>query len=79
MSEKEEKYSAFEGVNLNGARGENESFEDYKSRRKFNKKVLKLYKELGPKQFEAMFPGGAAELFNQVKNLDNYDEVQNEL
>ena len=78
MSEKEEKYSAFEGVNLSNAREENESFEDYKSRRKFNQKVLKLYKELGPKQFEAMFPGGAAELFNQVKNLES-NEVQNDL
>ena len=78
MSENEEKYSAFEGVNLSNARAENESFEDYKSRRKFNQKVLKLYKELGPRQFEEMFPGGASELFNQVKNLES-NEVQNDL
>jgi hypothetical protein len=77
MSEKEEKYSAFEGVNLSNARSKDESFEDYKSRRKFNQKVLKLYKELGPRQFEEMFPGGVAELFNQTKTISN--EVQNDL
>jgi len=78
MSEKEKKYSAFEGVNLSNAREESESFDDYKSRRKFNQKILKLYRELGPRQFEATFPGGALELFNQVKNLES-NEVQNEL
>ena len=77
MLENEEKYSAFEGVNLSNAREENESFEDYKSRRKFNQKVLKLYKELGPRQFEEMFPGGASELFTQTKTISN--EVQNDL
>ena len=39
------------------------------------KKYLNFIKKLGPKQFEAMFPGGAAELFNQVKNLES-NEVQ---
>ena len=77
MLEKEEKYSAFEGVNLSNARSKDESFEDYKSRRKFNQKVLKLYKELGPRQFEVMFPGGVKELFNQTKTISN--EVQNDL
>jgi hypothetical protein len=71
MSEKGEKYSAFEGVNLSNARSKDESFEDYKERRKFNQKVLKLYKELGPTRFKEMFPGGAIELFNQVKNIPN--------
>jgi hypothetical protein len=53
-------------LNLDGARGENESFQDYRNRLKQNQMVLKLYKQLGRARFQEMFPEGiTAEMFNQ--------------
>ena len=51
-------YSAFENLNLSDARMENETREEYKERRKRNKKALKLYNEIGREQFIEMFPEG---------------------
>ena len=39
--------SIFEGVNLRGAREENETFEEYKDRQKMNKVLLKMYYNFG--------------------------------
>jgi len=54
-------YSAFEGLNLNNARTENETREQYKSRLKSNKEILKLYSKVGREQFQQMFPNGIHE------------------
>ena len=35
-----ENYSAFEGLNLNNARSENDTREEYKLRKKRNRKIL---------------------------------------
>tara|TARA_R100000697_G_C5393470_1_gene183240 strand:+ start:378 stop:623 length:246 start_codon:yes stop_codon:yes gene_type:complete len=51
-------YSAFENLNLSDARMENETREEYKERKKRNKKALKLYSEIGREQFIEMFPEG---------------------
>ena len=43
MTKEQDNYSAFAGVNLSNARSENESYEDYKIRRKAEKLLLKNY------------------------------------
>ena len=55
------KYQAFKGLNLNGARSENETREEYKLRKKRNNKFLELYDRLGREQFQQMFPNGVKE------------------
>ena len=50
--------SVFKNLNLNDSREENESYEDYKQRRKSNKHVLKLYKKHGRNTFLEAFPDG---------------------
>ena len=42
-----EQQTVFFDLNLSDARLDNESREDYKTRKKFNKKVLKLYNKIG--------------------------------
>ena len=54
-------YSAFNEINLSNARGENESFEDYKKRLKQNDQILKLYTTVGRDNFKEMFPNGVQE------------------
>ena len=54
------KYQAFKGLNLNGARSENETREEYKLRKKRNNKFLELYDRLGREQFQQMFPDGVS-------------------
>ena len=53
-----ENYSAFEGLNLNNARSENETREEYKLRKKRNKKILEIYSKMGREAFQQMFPEG---------------------
>ena len=60
-------YKAFEGLNFNATRDENESFEDYKTRLKQNYQTIKLYKQVGRDVFKAMFPNGIAEAFKKDK------------
>ena len=55
------KYQAFKGLNLNGARSENETREEYKQRLKQNRQILKLYNTVGREQFQQMFPNGVKE------------------
>ena len=60
------KYQAFKGLNLNGARSENETRDEYKERLKRNKKVLKIYNTVGRDQFQQMFPEGITyDMFEQ--------------
>ena len=61
MTKEQDNYSAFAGVNLSNARSENESYEDYKKRLKQNKRILKLYNQVGRDNFKEMFPGGVGE------------------
>ena len=50
--------SMFEGLNMSNARGEDESFEEYKSRQKMNKDLEKVYRQLGPEGCKKQFPMG---------------------
>ena len=61
MTKEQDNYSAFAEINLSGARGENESYEDYKKRLKQNKSIFKLYTTVGRDNFKEMFPNGVQE------------------
>ena len=54
----EQEESLFKNINLNSAREEGESYEDYKIRRKSNKHILKLYMKHGREIFKQAFPEG---------------------
>jgi len=74
MTKTVDNYSAFNKVNLSNARGENESFEDYKKRQKQNKQIMKIYKQVGRDNFKTMFPNGIQEA---IKNADAEAEKAN--
>jgi hypothetical protein len=56
-----ENYNAFKGLDLSNARNENETREQYKTRLKVNKQILKLYNTVGREKFQQMFPNGVEE------------------
>ena len=74
MTKTVDNYSAFNEVNLSNARSENESFEDYKTRQKQNKEIIKLYTTVGRDNFKQMFPNGILEA---IKNADEKAEKVN--
>ena len=53
-----ENYSAFKDLNLSDARSENETREEYKLRKKRNRKILEIYNQVGREKFQQMFPEG---------------------
>ena len=67
MTKTVDNYSAFNEVNLSNARGENESFEDYKKRIKQNSDIVKLYTTVGRDNFKQMFPNGILEAIKNSK------------
>ena len=56
-----EQYNAFEGLNLSNARGKDETREQYKTRLRTNRKIMKLYNTVGREKFQQMFPNGVKE------------------
>jgi len=65
-------YKAFAGLNLSNARSEDETYEQYKSRLRTNKKIMKLYKTLGLDGFKEIFPNGVHEaLENSAEEIHN--------
>ena len=71
-----EEYRPLRDLDLNNARNENESYEDYKKRLKQNNSILKLYATVGRDNFKEMFPGGVNEaLKNFEKNKENAKEL----
>ena len=63
-----ENYNAFEKLDLNNARNENETREEYKKRQKQNKQALKIYNTVGREQFQQLFPEGITyEMFESVQ------------
>ena len=72
-----ENYNAFEGLDLSNARNENETREEYKSRLKQNKQVIKIYNIVGRENFQRMFPEGVNyDMFKQLTKEAN--EKQNQ-
>ena len=66
-----EEYRPLKDLDLNNARNENESYEDYRKRLKQNESILKLYNTVGLDAFKEMFPGGVSEaLKNSTEETD---------
>jgi len=61
MAKETDNYSAFNGLNLSNARGENEPYKVYKLRLKQNEKIMKLYNTVGRDAFKELFPAGVHE------------------
>ena len=72
----EQNYNAFEGLNTSNARNENETREEYKSRQKLNKQILKIYNTAGREKFQQMFPNGIGEAMKN-KPKEEINEKQN--
>ncbi len=53
-----EEQSVFFDLELSDARLDNESREEYKARKRFNKKIMKLYQKIGRETYKAAFPQG---------------------
>ena len=63
----------FENLNMNPARDENETYDEYVIRRKKIKFILKRYKQAGREVFESVFPEGVTiegmdDIIKDVKN-----------
>ena len=63
----------FTNLNMNPARGENETYEEYVIRRKKVKFILKRYKQAGREVFESVFPEGVTigGMDNIIKDTQN--------
>ena len=61
MTKETEEYRPLRDLDLNNARNENESYEDYRKRLKQNEQILKLYNTVGLDAFKEMFPNGVGE------------------
>ena len=78
MTKETEEYRPLRDLDLNNARNENESYEDYRKRLKQNEQILKLYNTVGLDAFKEMFPNG---LHEALKNSaeEAYNENAKEL
>jgi len=56
----------FTNLNMNPARGENETYEEYIIRRKKVNFILKRYRQAGREVFESVFPNGVT-----IESMDN--------
>jgi len=56
----------FSNLNMNPARGENETYEEYVIRRKKVNFILKRYRQAGREVFESVFPEGVT-----IEGMDN--------
>jgi len=67
--------SIFAGLNMSNAREEDEDFEDYKARRKMNKNLEKIYKNLGPEECKKQFPMGFKyAIIQDIENTNKKNE-----
>ena len=79
MTKETEEYRPLRDLDLNNARNENESYEDYRKRLKQNSEILKLYNTVGLDAFKEMFPAGIGEaLKNSAEEAYNENEKENE-
>ena len=56
----------FSNLNMNTARGENETYEEYVIRRKKVNFILKRYRQAGREVFKSVFPEGVT-----IEGMDN--------
>ena len=73
-----ENYNAFEALNTNNARMENETREEYKKRQKQNKQALKVYSTVGREKFQQMFPEGINYKMFEQPTKEESNEKQNQ-
>ena len=78
MTQETEEYRPFRDLDLSNARGEDETYEDYRKRLKQNEQILKVYNTVGLDAFKEMFPNG---LHEALKNSaeEAYNENAKEL
>ena len=75
MTKEKDNYKAFAGLNLSNARGEDETYEQYRSRLRTNKKIMKMYFTIGLDGFKEIFPNGVHEaLQNSAEEI--HDELK---
>ena len=75
MTKETEEYRPLRDLDLNNARNENESYEDYRKRLKQNEQILKMYNTIGLDGFKEMFPNGVHEaLKNSAEEAYNENE-----
>ena len=72
-----ENYSAFKDLDLNNARNENETREEYKLRKKRNRKILEIYNQVGRENFQQMFPEGVNYKMFEQPTKEEINEKQN--
>ena len=72
-----ENYSAFKDLDLNNARNENETREEYKLRKKRNRKILEIYNNVGREKFQQMFPEGINYKMFEQPTKEEINEKQN--
>ena len=79
MAKTTDNYSAFNDINLSNARSEDETYEQYRSRLRTNKKIMKLYDTIGRDGFKEMFPNGVHEaLENSAEEIYNENTLHQE-
>ena len=59
--------TVFFDLELSEARLDNESREEYKARKKFNRKILKLYQKIGREAYKAAFPQGVMKAYVEAE------------
>ena len=74
MTKEKDNYKAFAGLNLSNARDEDETYEQYRSRLRTNKKIMKMYNRIGLDEFKEIFPNGVHEALE-----NSAEEIHNEL
>ena len=78
MTKETEEYRPFKDLNLSNARGEDETYEQYRSRLRQNEKIFKLYDKIGRDGFQEMFPNGVHEALENSAE-EAYNENAKEL
>ena len=76
MTQNQDNYSAFQGMNLSNSREENETREQYKQRLRTNKKVMELYNKIGRDACKELFPDGIQAALNASAEEINNENVK---
>jgi len=71
------KEDPFKGVNLRNERAEDETYDEYRQRRKLNNMLQKQYRKMGRDKFVEMYPAGVKYAIDQAKEeIENNNKQQ---
>ena len=70
--------SLFKNLNLSDTRSKNETREEYKLRKKRNRKNLEIYNNVGREKFQQMFPEGINYKMFEQPTKEEANEKQNQ-